>query len=97
MGGPSEWRGTGRRSSAAPSGSPSSRAGTSMRCRWIGRVILRDYITLWRERASWSEDFQVEQDPVISYALVAMFSDPVLAEGFAFRGGMALYPLKPLA
>ena len=42
-------------------------------------MIPRDYITQWRERAPWSEDFQVEQDLVISRALVAMFSDPVLA------------------
>ena len=46
-------------------------------------MIPRDYITQWRERAPWSEDFQVEQDLVISRALVAMYSDPVLAEAFA--------------
>ena len=34
-----------------------------------GSVIPRDYITQWRERAPWSEDFQVEQDLVISRAL----------------------------
>ena len=31
-----------------------------------GRVIPRDDITHWWERAPWSEDFQVEQDLVIS-------------------------------
>ena len=56
-------------------------------------MIPRDYITQWRERAPWSEDFQVEQDLIISRALVEMFSDPVLAEGLAFRGGTALYKL----
>ena len=56
-------------------------------------MIPRDYITQWRERAPWSEDFQVEQDLVISRALVAIFSDPVLAGALAFRGGTALYKL----
>ena len=56
-------------------------------------MIPRDYITQWRERAPWSEDFQVEQDLIISRALVEMFSDPVLAGTLAFRGGKALYKL----
>lgn len=56
-------------------------------------MIPRDYITEWRERAPWSEDFQVEQDLAISRALVEIFSDPVLAEALAFRGGTALYKL----
>ena len=56
-------------------------------------MIPRDYITQWRERAPWSEDFQVEQDLIISRALVEVFSDPVLAKGLAFRGGTALYKL----
>ena len=56
-------------------------------------MIPRDYITQWRERAPWSEDFQVEQDLIISRALVEMFSDPVLAGTLAFRGGTALYKL----
>ena len=56
-------------------------------------MIPRDYITQWRERAPWSEDFQVEQDLVISRALVEMFSDPVLAGALAFRGATALYKL----
>jgi hypothetical protein len=41
-------------------------------------VIPRDYITEWRAHAPWVEDFQVEQDLVISRALVAIFSHPVL-------------------
>ena len=56
-------------------------------------MIPRDYITQWRERAPWSEDFQVEQDLVISRALVAVYSDPDLAEALAFRGGTALCKL----
>jgi len=56
-------------------------------------VIPRDYITEWRGRAPWVQDFQVEQDLVISRALVEIFSHPVLKEALAFRGGTALYKL----
>lgn len=54
-------------------------------------MIPRDYITEWRARAPWIEDFQIEQDLVISRALVEIFSELSLAEALAFRGGTALY------
>jgi len=56
-------------------------------------VIPRDYITEWRAHAPWAQDFQVEQDLVISRALVSIFAHPVLARSLAFRGGTALYKL----
>lgn len=56
-------------------------------------MIPRDYITEWRGRAPWVQDFQVEQDLVISRALVEIFSNPLLHEALAFRGGTALYKL----
>jgi predicted nucleotidyltransferase component of viral defense system len=45
------------------------------------------------------QDYQVEQDLVISRALVEIFSHPVLKKSLAFRGGTALYKLhlKPAA
>ena len=36
-------------------------------------MIPRDYVTAWRASAPWVEDAQVEQDLVISRALVEMF------------------------
>lgn len=62
-------------------------------------MIPRDYITEWRAQAPWVQDIQVEQDLVISRALVEIFSNPVLAKSLAFRGGTALYKLylKPAA
>jgi predicted nucleotidyltransferase component of viral defense system len=62
-------------------------------------VIPRDYITEWRAEAPWVQDFQVEQDLVVSRALVEIFSNSVLQEALAFRGGTALYKLhlKPPA
>ncbi len=56
-------------------------------------MIPRDYVTAWRTNAPWVEDAQVEQDLVISRALVEMFSHPLLARTLAFRGGTALYKL----
>lgn len=56
-------------------------------------MIPRDYITGWRTQAPWVEDFQVEQDLVISRARVEIFSNPVLNQALALRGGTALYKL----
>jgi predicted nucleotidyltransferase component of viral defense system len=56
-------------------------------------VIPRDYITEWRNEAPWIDDAQVEQDLVISRALVDIFTHPLLSEALAFRGGTALYKL----
>ncbi len=56
-------------------------------------MIPRDYITEWRARAPWPDNAQVEQDLVICRALVSIFSQPVLGDALAFRGGTALYKL----
>jgi predicted nucleotidyltransferase component of viral defense system len=56
-------------------------------------VIPHDYITEWRAVAPWVQDFQVEQDLVISRALVEIFSHKHLRDALAFRGGTALYKL----
>lgn len=62
-------------------------------------MIPRDFITEWRSQAPWVQDSQVEQDLVISRALVVIFTHPLLARSLAFRGGSALYKLhlKPPA
>ncbi|HPT25749.1 MAG TPA: nucleotidyl transferase AbiEii/AbiGii toxin family protein [Bryobacteraceae bacterium] len=59
-------------------------------------MISRAHITAWRGAAPWSTDAQVEQDLVLSRALVEIFSDPVLKSQLAFRGGTALYKLQLL-
>ncbi len=56
-------------------------------------MIPRAYITAWRAEAPWAIDAQVEQDLVISRAIIEIFNVPELASGFAFRGGTALYKL----
>lgn len=56
-------------------------------------MIPKDHITHWRAHAPWSMDAQVEQDLVISRALVEMSQVAELANSLAFRGGTALYKL----
>ena len=56
-------------------------------------MIPKDFITEWRKNAPWVQDLQVEQDLVISRAIVDIFSRPALANSLAFRGGTALYKL----
>jgi predicted nucleotidyltransferase component of viral defense system len=47
----------------------------------------------WRHVAPWVSDAQVEQDLIISRALVAMFQDALVSEQLAFRGGTAFHKL----
>lgn len=56
-------------------------------------MIPRDFITEWRAHAPWVTDRQVEQDLVLSRALVELYSRPEIARSLAFRGGTALYKL----
>jgi predicted nucleotidyltransferase component of viral defense system len=56
-------------------------------------MIPRAHITAWRRTAPWSSDAQVEQDLVISRALVEIYSDSALPSLLAFRGGTALHKL----
>jgi len=56
-------------------------------------MIPRPDIAKWQEHAPWKEFAQVEQDLIISRALVEIFSDEFLRENLAFRGGTALHKL----
>jgi len=56
-------------------------------------MIPKDFITEWRAHAPWVADRQVEQDLVISRALVELFAREPIANALAFRGGTALYKL----
>lgn len=56
-------------------------------------MISRPYIAKWQQYAPWKEFAQVEQDLVISRTLVEIFSDKLLRENLAFRGGTALHKL----
>lgn len=50
-------------------------------------------IISWRSRAPWRSDAQVEQDLILSRALIDIFKHPVLSKEIVFRGGTALQKL----
>ena len=56
-------------------------------------MIDRKYLLEWAHLFPWSHDEFVEQDLLISRAVVAIYSDPFLASRLAWRGGTALYKL----
>ena len=56
-------------------------------------MIAAQYLTEWASSYPWKLSEQVEQDLLISRAVVAIYSDPYLAERLAWRGGTALYKL----
>ena len=56
-------------------------------------MIPRPAIAKWQQHAPWKDFAQVEQDLIISRALVEIFSDTFLRENLAFRGGTALHKL----
>jgi len=56
-------------------------------------MIPKPYIAKWQKLAPWKDFAQVEQDLIISRALIAIFSDNYLKDNLAFRGGTALHKL----
>ncbi len=60
-------------------------------------MIPRAYIYEWQKYAPWQSNAQIEQDLVIERALVELFSNDMIRENLAFRGGTALHKifLKP--
>ena len=57
-------------------------------------MISAAFITAWSQAHPWSTSAQVEQDLVLSRALVAIYQDPLLADALIFRGGTALHKLS---
>lgn len=56
-------------------------------------MIKDRFILEWAKQFPWRRSEQVEQDLLISRVVVAIYSDPFLAERLAWRGGTALYKL----
>ena len=56
-------------------------------------MIPAAHITHWRSKAPWPTDAQVEQDLVLSRALVLIFNSDI-GDSLALRGGTAIN--KPL-
>ncbi len=56
-------------------------------------MIPTDFIIEWRKFAPWKSDAQIEQDLIISRAIVDIFRSAKLGKMLAFRGGTALHKL----
>ena len=56
-------------------------------------MIPQRYIDQWSSVAPWQELHKIEQDLIITRALLSIFSDPFLKDALAFRGGTALNKL----
>lgn len=56
-------------------------------------MIPTDFITEWRNLAPWPSNEQVEQDLIVSRAIVEMYNEEEIARRLAWRGGTALHKL----
>ena len=56
-------------------------------------MIPLSVVTAWRGNADWPRDEQVEQDLIISRALIEIFNNEYIKDKVAFRGGTALHKL----
>jgi len=56
-------------------------------------MIPRSFIQEWSKFVPWQEPRQVEQDLIITKALLQIYKSDILRENLAFRGGTALNKL----
>ncbi len=56
-------------------------------------MIPQANIIAWRDHAPWADDAQIEQDLVLTRAVIQLFSEPTLRGKIALRGGTALQKL----
>ena len=56
-------------------------------------MIPQNYITAWRAHVPWVNDAQIEQDLILSRAIIEIFSEQLLSKELAFRGGTALHKI----
>jgi predicted nucleotidyltransferase component of viral defense system len=56
-------------------------------------MIPENFIENWRMHAKWQNIIQVEQDLIISRALIDLYNDPYIKNVLVFRGGTALNKL----
>ncbi len=58
------------------------------------RMLPRFEIQAWQDQAPWADEADVEQDLIITRALLVLFDEPFLRDRLAFRGGTALHKLR---
>lgn len=62
-------------------------------------MIPESFIESWRSHAKWQTLSMIEQDLIISRALLSLYNNPQIKDSLVFRGGTALHKLfvKPPA
>jgi len=56
-------------------------------------MIENFYLSEWRQQVPWVPDYQVEQDLIITRALISLYANEKIRKNLAFRGGTALNKL----
>ncbi|MCE1164170.1 MAG: nucleotidyl transferase AbiEii/AbiGii toxin family protein [Bacteroidetes bacterium] len=56
-------------------------------------MLPKAYIDQWKINSPWQQDEFVEQDLILSRLLVELYSNDIISENLAFRGGTALHKL----
>lgn len=56
-------------------------------------MIPKAYIDQWKIKSPWAQDEFVEQDLILSRLLTELYSNDLISNSFAFRGGTALHKL----
>jgi predicted nucleotidyltransferase component of viral defense system len=56
-------------------------------------MIPQNFITEWKNHAPWQDNAQIEQDLILSRAIVELFSNSHLRDSLSFLGGTALHKL----
>lgn len=56
-------------------------------------MVPKSYIIEWSNVVPWTLPWQIEQDLIITRALIELYSNPIIAKSLAFRGGTALNKL----
>ena len=56
-------------------------------------MLPRFEIQAWRSQAPWADEADIEQDLIITRALLQLFDDAFIRERLALRGGTAIHKL----
>ena len=56
-------------------------------------MIPRPFIAKWRDHAPWNSFSQIEMDLIVCRTLIELFSDDLIRNNLALRGGVALHKL----
>ncbi len=57
-------------------------------------MIPEIFIEHWRKTVPWQMSEQIEQDLMISRALVDLYNDPHSKDALVFRGGTSMKPIN---